>query len=181
MSHNLDNSIALLSRTPATLDALLRDMPDAWTRATEGPDSWSPFDVVAHLIHCDRTNWMQRARTIREHGETRPFDPFDRTGHLREIEGKSLPQVLDELARIRSANLQELIGWDLTPADLACCGRHPKFGAVSMSELLATWVTHDLTHLHQISRVLAHQYRDTVGPFRVFLGVLQCEGHSAAS
>ena len=179
MAHDLDHSLSLLSRTPAALDALLRDLPDAWTRRNEGEKTWSAFDVVGHLIHCERTDWMPRARMILQHGDTRPFDPFDRWGHVNEVEGKSLPNLLDELSRVRAENLAELRGWRLGPEQLALRGRHPALGSVTLSELLATWAAHDLTHLHQITRVMAHQYHDTVGPFAAFLGVMQCGGHGA--
>jgi hypothetical protein len=179
MEHQLEYSIALLQRTPAALDALLRDLPDTWTRHNEGDKTWSAFDAVGHLIHCEHTDWMPRARMILQHGETRPFDPFDRWGHVREVQGKSLPQLLDELTQIRSANLAELRGWRLGPDQLALRGRHPSLGPVTLSELLATWAAHDLTHLHQITRVMAYQYHDTVGPFAAFLGVMQCAGHGA--
>lgn len=179
MSHNLEHSIALLTRTPAALDALLRDLPEAWTRQAEGDKTWSAFDVVGHLIHCERTDWMPRARLILQFGDTRPFEPFDRWGHVKEVQGKSLPQLLDELSRVRAENLVELRGWHLSPDQLSLHGRHPTLGPVTLSELLATWAAHDLTHVHQIARVMAHQYHDTVGPFGKFLGVMQCAGHGS--
>lgn len=179
MPHNLENTISLLSRTPAALDALLRDLPEAWTLRNEGEKTWSAFDVVAHLIHAERTDWIPRAKTILQFGDTQPFAPFDRLGHLRESQGKSLGELLDEFARVRAENLAELRKLNLQPKDLGRSGRHPALGAVTLSELLATWAGHDLTHLHQISRILAHQYRDVVGPFGIYLGVLQCAGHSS--
>jgi hypothetical protein len=179
MPHNLENTISLLSRTPAALDALLRDLPETWTLRNEGEKTWTAFDVVAHLIHAERTDWIPRAKTILKLGDTQPFAPFDRLGHLRESQGKSLGELLDEFARVRAENLAELRKLNLQPKDLARSGRHPALGAVTLSELLATWAAHDLTHLHQISRILAHQYRDAVGPFSEYLGVLQCAGHSS--
>ena len=179
MDQSLPRTIALLSRTPAALNALLRDLPDDWTMHNEGGDTFTVPDVVGHLIHTDRTNWLPRARMILEHGETRPFEAFDRRGHVKECAGKTLPQLLDEFARVRSSALDQLRALNLTPAQLALRGNHPAFGAVTLSQLLATWATHDLTHLHQISRILAHQYREAVGPWSAFLGVLQCNGHSA--
>lgn len=179
MPQNLDQTIALLSRTPATLSALLRDLPDELTRTNEGAGTWSCFGVVGHLIGGERTDWIPRARIILQYGETRTFDPFDREGHIRECEGKTLSQLLDEFARLRSENLVELRAWKLQPSDLAKHGQHPSQGRVVMSELLATWGAHDLTHLHQISRILAYQYRDAVGPWAQYLGVMQCNGHSA--
>ena len=175
----LPQTIALLERTPRVLDALLRDLPDAWTMSNEGADSWRPFDIVAHLIDGERADWMTRVRIILESGEGRTFEPFERGGHVREGAGKSLPQLLDEFARLRSASLGELRALNLQPADLVRRGRHPAFGIVTLSQLLATWAAHDLTHLHQLSRTLAHQYRDAVGPWSVYLGVLQCAGHSS--
>jgi hypothetical protein len=179
MEHNLHHTIAILTRTPATLNALLRDLPEAWTLRNEGENTMTAFDVVGHLIHGERTNWMPRARTLLQFGETQAFGPFDRWGHLRESQGKSLAQLLDELARLRSENLDELHALNLRPEDLARRGRHPAFGAVTLSQLLATWAAHDLTHLHQISRIMAHQYRTAVGPYSAYLGVLQCAGHSS--
>ncbi len=179
MKQNLDHTIALLTRTPAALDALLRDLPEIWTLRNEGEKSWSAFDVVGHLIHADRTDWMPRARTILQFGETRPFDAFDRLGQVRESQGKSLEQLLDEFARLRSEKLDELRALNLRPEDLERRGRHPALGMVTLSELLATWAAHDLTHLHQISRIMAHQYREAVGPFGAYLGVMDCAGHSS--
>jgi uncharacterized damage-inducible protein DinB len=178
MEHNLPQTVALLTRTPAALDALLRDLPEAWTMQNEGENTWSASDVVGHLIDCERFNWIPRARMLLQFGESRTFESFDRGGHLRETQGKSLDQLLDEFARLRSENLRELSAFNLQQEDLDRHGRHPAFGAVTLSQLLATWATHDLTHLHQISRVLAHQYRDAVGPWSAYLGVLQCAGHS---
>src|SRR3954464_9150450 len=171
---DLQDAIALLARTPATLDALLRGLPDRWTSTNEGPDSWSPLEIVAHLIHAERTDWIPRAKMVLESGEREAFAPFDRGGHAREIEGKSLEHLLEEFARARSANLAELRALNLRREDLERRGRHPALGVVTFSQLLATWVVHDLTHLHQISRVMATQYRVEVGPWSGYLGVLQC-------
>jgi hypothetical protein len=181
MEHNLPQTMSLLRRTPAALDALLRDLPEAWTLRNEGEGTWSVFDVVGHLIHGERSDWMTRAKVILQSGEKQPFEPFDRLGHLRESQGKSLGQLLDEFARLRSENLIELRALNLVDADLERRGRHPALGVVTLSELLSTWAVHDLTHLHQISRIMAHQYRDAVGPWSRYLGVLQCCGHSASS
>ncbi|HXN25865.1 MAG TPA: DinB family protein [Candidatus Acidoferrales bacterium] len=179
MEHNLDDTVRLLARTPAGLDALLRDLPQTWTSRNEGENTWSAFDVVGHLVHGERTDWMLRAKMILQFGETRAFEPFDRWGQVRESEGKSLGELLDEFARLRRENLIELRAFDLRTEDLDRRGRHPALGVVTLSELLATWAAHDLTHLHQISRVMAHQYREAVGPWSRYLGVLQCVGHSA--
>jgi hypothetical protein len=179
MDHNLEQMIPLLARTPAVLDALLRDLPEIWTLSNEGEHSWNAFDVVGHLIHGERTDWMPRARIILQFGETRAFEPFDRLAQVRESEGKSLEQLLDEFARLRAENLAELRTLNLRPEDLERRGRHPALGAVTLSQLLATWAAHDLTHLHQISRIMAHQYRQAVGPWSAYLGVLHCAGHSS--
>jgi hypothetical protein len=179
MAHNLDHTISLLTRTPAALNALLRDLPETWTLQNEGEQSWTAFEVVGHLIHADRTDWMPRAKTILQFGDSQPFASFDRLGHVGKSQGKSLEQLLDEFARVRSESLDELRALNLRPADLERRGRHPALGVVTLSELLATWAAHDLTHLHQISRIMAHQYREAVGPFSAFLGVMQCAGHSS--
>src|SRR5579871_78605 len=176
---SMAEAIALLTRTPATLNALLRGLPDIWAHSNEGKDTWSAFDIVGHLIVGDRTDWMPRVRTILEHGEARPFDPFDRFAQKKESEGKTLEQLLDAFARVRSESLAALQALNLQPADLARRGKHPALGVVTLSELLASWAVHDLTHLHQLSRVMAYQYRDEVGPWSAYLGVLKCTGHSA--
>jgi DinB superfamily len=179
MGFDLEQTIALLARTPSSVNTLLRDLPESWTLANEGPRTWSPFDIIGHLIHGERTDWMPRARRILEQGEVRAFDPFDRLAQERESQGKSLGQLLDEFARVRSENLTSLRAMNLQPADLNRRGRHPALGVVTLSELLATWAVHDLTHLHQLSRVMAYQYREVVGPWSAYLGVLHCQGHSS--
>ena len=179
MEHSLSQTISLLTRTPATLNALLHDLPESWTHHNEGANTWSPFDIVGHLIHAERTDWMPRARMILQHGESQPFEPFDRMAQEPESQGKSLAQLLDEFARLRSENLHDLRALNLTQAQLNLRGRHPALGTVTLSQLLATWAVHDLTHLHQLSRVMAHQYREAVGPWSSYLGVLKCAGHSS--
>jgi hypothetical protein len=179
MEPNLPDTISLLARTPATLDALIRDLPETLTFRNEGESTWSVFDVVGHLIHGERTDWMPRAKIVLQFGETRAFDPFDREGHVEEIQGKSLGQLLDEFRSARAENLTQLQALNLRPEDLERRGRHPAFGIVTLSELLATWAAHDLTHLHQIARIMAHQYRKDVGPWSAYLGVMQCSGHSS--
>lgn len=179
MQHNLQDTIALLARTPVALNAFLRDLPETWTLRNEGEKTWNAFDVIGHLIHGERTDWMPRAKMILQFGESKPFEPFDRLAQERESQGKSLAQLLDEFARLRSENLNDLRALNLKPEDLARRGRHPELGVVKLSQLLATWAAHDLTHLHQISRVMAHQYREAVGPWSAYLGVLHCAGHSA--
>lgn len=176
---DLEQTIALLSSTPSAVNALLRHLPDTWTLRNEGGKTWSPFDIVGHLIHGERTDWMARARIILQHGEARQFDPFDRLAQERESQGKLLGELLDEFARLRSENLEALRAMKLQPSDFDRRGRHPALGAVTLSELLATWAVHDLTHLHQLSRVMAYQYREVVGPWSAYLGVLHCEGHGS--
>jgi hypothetical protein len=176
---SLDETIAVLTRTPASLDALLRGLPDNWVRRNEGNDSWSAFDIVGHLIIGECTDWMPRVRMLLENGESRPFDPFDRLAQFRGCQEQSLEQRLDDFAVLRRESLAALQALNLQKEDLARRGTHPALGVVTLTELLAAWVVHDLTHLHQLSRVMAHQYRDAVGPWSAYLGVLQCSGHSA--
>ena len=168
----MEEAVAILARTPATLDALLRGLPDGWITAHEGGETWSPFDVVGHLIHGERTDWVPRARTILEHGEARAFDQFDRLAQFTESMGRTLASLLDEFAARRHESLRELAAMHLTDADLDRRGRHPQLGIVTLRQLLATWVAHDLDHVVQISRVLARQYSDEVGPWRAYLRVI---------
>ena len=181
MAFSLNDATSLLSRTPAALDALLRDLPDSWTERNEGEHSWTVRDVVAHLAQLERSDWMPRLRRVLEFGETRPFDPVDREAFLRASEGKSLSQLLDEFSLLRAKNLRQLRLFALEDEDFSRRGVHPALGPVTVSELLATWTAHDMTHLHQIARILAHQYRDAVGPWGRYLGVMQCSGHSASA
>jgi uncharacterized damage-inducible protein DinB len=180
MDHNLSQTITLLARTPATLNALLRDLPEAWTLQNEGESTWSAYDVVDHLVHVERGDWIPRIKIVLQFGETQTLEPVDRLAHFRETQRRTLPQLLDEFARQRSQNLGELRALNLQPADLKRCGQHRALGPITLSALVATWAVHDLTHLHQVSRILAHQYRDAVGPWNRYLGVLQCAGHSSA-
>jgi len=168
----IEDAIALLSRTPSTLDALLRGLPDDWIAATEGGDTWSPFDVIGHLIHGERTDWMPRAKIILEHGEAKPFEKFDRLAQFAASEGRTLASLLDEFAALRQGNLRALESLHLTDADLGRRGRHPALGDVTLRQLLATWVAHDLDHVMQVSRVLARQYSEEVGPWRAYLRII---------
>lgn len=177
MAHKLDDTFALLERTPAALDALLRGLPEAWSHANEGEKTWSAFDIVGHLVHQEQDNWLPRAKMIREAGESRTFASIDRAAHARITAGKSLPQLLDEFQRARAKNVAEVKSWRLTAADLEKRGTHPAFGPVTLSQLLATWAAHDLTHLHQLSRVMAQQYREHVGPWTRYMGVMRCQAH----
>ena len=178
MPIDLTETAALLARTPAALDGLLRDLPDAWSRGNEGGETWNAFDIVGHLIHGERTDWMPRLRIMLEAGESRTFDPFDMQGHRAEIRGRSMNELLDEFARLRRKSVADLRAMQLRPEDLQRRGRHPEFGPVTVSQMLTTWAAHDLTHLHQLSRVLAHQCAGAVGPWQAYLGVLHCGGHS---
>ena len=168
----IEEAVAVLARTPATLDALLRGLPDDWVMAHEGGDTWSPFDVMGHLIHGERTDWVPRARIILDHGEARAFETFDRLAQFEVSEGRTLASLLDEFATLRQERLRELATLRLTDADLDRRGRHPELGAVTLRQLLATWVAHDLDHVVQIARVLARQYSDEVGPWRAYLRII---------
>jgi hypothetical protein len=176
---NLAESLALLTRTPAVLNALLRGLPDIWVRSDEGVDTWNAFNIVGHLAFAERTDWIPRVRILLENGEARPFDPFDRFAQMKESHGKSLEQLLDSFSFLRSESLAALQSLNLEEEDLVRRGKHPALGVVTLSELLAAWTVHDLTHLHQLARLMAHQYRDVVGPWSAYLGVLRCDGHSS--
>ena len=169
---NLDDVVAILARTPASLTALLEGLPDTWVTATEGGETWSPYDVIGHLIHGERTDWIPRARHILA-SETRPFDPFDRTAQFRLSQGASLSELLATFADLRRDNVAALAGMNLTSADLGRTGRHPEFGMVTLGQLLATWVVHDLDHVGQIARTMAKVYADAVGPWSAYLSILQ--------
>ncbi len=173
---DLPEAIAVLARTPATLDALLRGLPDVWVRSNQGKDTWNAAEIVRHLIAGERTGWMPRLRIILEHGEARAFDPF---GSLKDIPETSIEQLLDDFSRVRGENIAALQALNLQERDLNRRGKHPDLGVVTSAQLLATWMVHDLTHLHQLSRTMAHQYRDAVGPWSAYLGVLQCAGHGS--
>lgn len=172
MQFELPRALEVLERTPATLNALLGGLPEAWTAPNEGPDTFSAFDNVGHLIHGERTDWIPRARIILAQGSSRRFEPYDRFAQYRESQGKTLAELLDEFTRLRSANLGILREWRLSERELALEGEHPSLGPVSLRQLLATWVVHDLGHLAQTARVLAKQYREAVGPWRVYLPVV---------
>jgi DinB superfamily len=168
----MEEAVAILARTPATLDALLRGLPDGWIAAHEGGETWSPFDVVGHLIHGEQTDWMPRVSIILSHGEARAFDRFDRLAQFAVSGRRTLASLLEEFGTLRRENLRELAALRLTEADLDLRGRHPELGIVTLRQLLATWVAHDLDHVMQISRVLARQYSDEVGPWRAYLRII---------
>jgi hypothetical protein len=166
---------AMLAATPSTLNAWLRDLPAPFITSNEGGDTWSPFDVMGHLIHGEKTDWIPRLQRILDHGEERAFDPFDRFAQFAESAGRTLPALLDEFAARRAASLAALDAMALTDGDLERRGKHPALGVVTLRQLLSTWVAHDLDHITQIARVLAYQYRDEVGPWRAYLRVVS--GH----
>lgn len=168
--------LEVLERTPATFRALLGGLPEAWTAPNEGPDTFSAFDNLGHLIHGERTDWIPRARIILAQGAIRRFEPYDRFAQYRESEGKDVAVLLDEFERLRAENLATLRGWHLTDRELALEGEHPSLGPVTLRQLLAAWVVHDLGHVAQTARVLAKQYRDAVGPWRQYLPVLERGG-----
>lgn len=168
----LDEATTLLARTPATLDAWLRNLPEPWIDAHEGGKTWSPFDVLGHLIHGERTDWVPRARLIMTDGDTSAFERFDRLAQFEATRGRTLPQLLDEFAELRRQSLSALAAIGVGQSDLDRRGRHPAFGPVTLRQLLATWVAHDCDHIAQIARVIAHQYTDEVGPWRAYLRVI---------
>jgi uncharacterized damage-inducible protein DinB len=172
MDFDLTAGTAILERTPNAFRAMLAGLPPVWTDATEGPETWSPYIILGHLVHGERTDWIARAEIILAQGENRRFAPFDRFAQFRESEGKSLTDLLDEFAKVRAENLATLASWRLSEAQLALQGEHPAFGPVTLRQLLATWVAHDLGHIAQTARVMAKQYRDAVGPWRAYLPVM---------
>lgn len=165
--------MAVLSRTPEALNALLRGLPPGWTEATEGPGTWSPYVVVGHLIHCEKTDWIPRATIILEHGPTRPFDPFDREAQLKEPQDRPLGEMLDEFSELRRTSLDLLRVMELKPSQLSLMGTHPALGPVTLRQLLATWTAHDMAHLLQVSRVLARRLKPDVGPWAEYLSVMK--------
>ena len=171
-SFRLSEGIAVLERTPLAFHALLAELPESWTSANEGPDTFSPFDNVGHLIHGERADWIPRARIILAEGTDRRFTPYDRFAQVRDSEGKSLLELLNEFSRLRAENMMTLRTWKLSDDQLALDGEHPELGRVTLRQLLATWVAHDLGHLAQTARVMAKRYRDAVGPWRAYLPIM---------
>jgi len=169
---SLDDVVAILGRTPPCLTALLEGLPDTWVTATEGEQTWSPYDVIGHLIHGEHTDWIPRARHIMA-GERRPFDSFDRTAQFTQSQGKSLSELLATFASLRRENVAALVGMNLMSADLSRTGQHPELGEVTLGQLLATWVVHDLDHVGQIARTMAKVYADAVGPWSAYLSILR--------
>jgi hypothetical protein len=171
LEFDVEEAIPVLERTPTVLKALLDDLPAEWTRVNEGPDTWTPREVVAHLIHGERTDWIPRARIIIKQGSYRRFDPFDRFAELKSE--RKLRDLLDEFEQLRSGSIATLRGWNLKTKDLDLTGEHPEFGTVTMRQLLATWVVHDLSHIAQITRTMARAYTEAVGPWTAYFRVLQ--------
>ncbi len=176
MQPSLSSTFAVLIATPPTLEVLLRPLPEALTHTNEGEGTWTVAQVLAHLIHGERTDWLPRVRILLRAGESETFPAFQRDAHFGYI--RPVPELLAEFARLRAESLAEVSRLNLTPEDLDRTGRHPAFGVVTLSQLLSTWAAHDLTHLHQISRILAAPYREAVGPWEQYLGVMHCDGHS---
>jgi len=168
--------VPVLQRTPAVLRAQLSDLPASWTTVTEGPGTWSPYDVVGHLIHGERTDWVPRVEHILAHGDATPFVPFDREAMFTESAGQSLADLLETFSALRAESLRRLAALRLTEQDLSRTGRHPEFGIVTMRQLLSTWVAHDLGHIAQVVRVMARQYSAAVGPWTAYLSILK-PGH----
>jgi hypothetical protein len=173
MEFKLDDAVALLTKTPSVLKAMLDQLPSQWVTSNEGANTWSPFDVLGHLIHGEQTDWIPRAKIILEFGESRSFDVFDRLAQFKHSQGKTIQELLTEFESLRQSSLAELNAMNLTEADLRKTGTHPEFGQVTLEQLLATWVTHDLSHITQISRTMAKQYTEAVGPWRAYLSVLK--------
>jgi hypothetical protein len=172
MDFDLEKAFAVLERTPKAIRELLADLPNEWLDATEGPNTWSPYAIVGHLLCAERANWLVRAKQMLDQGEQRRFVPFEREAPPRSPDSPTIAHLLDEFARERASNLATVRGWNLTDEQLALEGEHPQFGAVSLRQLLATWTVHDLGHIAQIARVMAKQYREAVGPWQTFLPIV---------
>jgi len=172
MQFELAHAIEILRRTPDTLNSLLRDLPEPWLVRNEGPETWSPYDVIGHLIHGEKTDWIPRAKVILDHSETRAFEPFDRVAMFEESKRKSIVELLDTFTELRAKNLHELQSMNLTSDLLDQRGRHPELGVVTLKQLLATWVVHDLGHIRQVVRVMSKQYGVAVGPWKAYLSIL---------
>jgi hypothetical protein len=172
MDFELERTVAVLERTPRVLDAWLRGLPDGWAVGNEGGETWSPYDVVGHLVDGEETDWMVRVRIVLQADADRRFAPVDRVRHRQAERQRPLDERLDRFAELRAANLAELRALRLGPAELARTGQHPAFGTVTLRQLLATWAAHDLGHIAQVGRVMAKQYRDAVGPWEAYLPVL---------
>lgn len=175
MEFSLEQAVEVLRRTPNVVDAMLRGLSDPWVMNNYGLDTFSPFDVVGHLIHGEKTDWIPRLRIILEHRDSVPFEPFDRYAMYEASKGKRIADLLGEFASLRNDNIESLMAMKLTSNHLEYCGKHPALGIVTVRNLLATWVAHDLNHTHQIAKSMAWQYRDAVGPWREYLTVIPGE------
>lgn len=172
MLFNLELSLQVLERTPGVLRSMLAGLGDEWIRADEGPDTFSPFDVLGHLIDGEETDWIARARIILAQGADTVFVPYDRFRHYERNKGRTLESLLDEFASLRAANIELVRSWRLGDAELDLVGTHPAFGGVTLRQLLATWTVHDLGHIAQAARVMAKQYREQVGPWEQYLPIV---------
>jgi hypothetical protein len=172
VKYSFERSIEILERTPGVFRELLSGIGEEWVMANEGPDTFSPYDVIGHLIHGEKTDWVPRAKIILQHGLSKPFTPYDRFAQFEESKGKSLQQLLDEFEEKRNENMQWFKSLKLTEADLEKRGMHPGLGEVSLRNLLATWVVHDLTHIAQVGRVMAKQYKEEMGPWPAYFRIL---------
>lgn len=173
MEFDLAQAMEILSRTPSTLDSLLRGLPEPWVRSNEGGDTWSPFDIVGHLAHGEETDWITRAKIILEHGDSLKFEPFDRYAQFEKNVSRTLDELLDDFAILRERNLKKLQAMDLKKSDMDRAGMHPELGRVNLGQLLACWVVHDLGHIGQVVRVMSKLYSTEVGPWKEYLRVLQ--------
>jgi hypothetical protein len=172
MKFQLEHAVEVLKQTPTTLHSLLGGLSDSWILKNEGPDTWAPYDVVGHLIHGEETDWIPRLKIILEHGAAKPFTPFDRFAFFQKSKGKTLHHLLETFGTLRKKNLRDLEGLELKPRQFELKGTHPEFGTVTLGQLIATWVVHDLGHIYQMVRAMAHQYDDAVGPWKKYLSIL---------
>ena len=172
MKFEVEHALQILSRTPATVRALVSGLGDEWTKPNEGADTFSVFDVVGHLVDGEETDWIARAQIILVEGDNGTFDPYDRFRHYERNRGRSIESLIDELEQLRTRNLDLVKAWNLDDHKLALTARHPLLGMVTMRQLLSAWVVHDLGHIAQISRVMAKQYRDEIGPWAPYLPVV---------
>ena len=172
MKYKLKESREILERTPYVLQAFLKNISSDWSKQNEGGESWSPYEILGHLIHGERTDWIPRCQIILDFGTSHPFTPCDRNAQKNESKGKSLSQLIDEFKKLRKENLAKLDAMELTEEDLEKKGMHPELGEVNLSELLASWTVHDLSHIAQIARVMAKQYRNEIGPWKEYLTIV---------
>lgn len=173
MKFGIKKSVEILSRTPAILESMLDGLSEGWTRNNEGDNTWSPYDVIGHLIHGEKTDWIPRAILILSNSEKTPFEPFDRFAQMNDGKEKGMVELLKEFRELREENLKRLKSFQISELDMTKKGLHPELGEVNLRQLLSTWVVHDLGHIAQISRVMAKQYKSEVGPWEAYLGILR--------